>query len=353
MMKNAGMRALAVSFPETVRTNDFYRTRYPEAVEAAGKRALGRLWRPAEELDLFSQEMLPYAEDPFRGTVERRVLADGETALMLEARAARKALAAARMSPSDIDLMIVTSFLPDQLGVGNAAFLARELGVRCPAFNLETACASSVVAFQVAAGLVRAGQHKNVLVVASCTYSRTADDANPVTWFLGDGAGAFIVGEVGEGEGLLGHASIATTETCGTFYFEPAPGTPRSMLMTCSPDTGRILHETAEAHLKECCQGALARAKARIEEVDLLVCNTPTAWFSAFAARALGLPKDKTVNTYPRYANVGAALMPANLHAAALGDRIRPGALVLLYAVGSVSSASAALMRWGRVAVAE
>jgi 3-oxoacyl-[acyl-carrier-protein] synthase-3 len=43
--------------------------------------------------------------------------------------------------------------------------------------------------------------------------------------------------------------------------------------------------------------------------------------------------------------------MPTNLFRAATGERIKRDALVLLYSIGSASSASAAIMRWGDVAL--
>lgn len=349
----AGVRAIAASLPATVRTNDYYRERHPDRVAALAERSLGKLWARATTADAFSIEMAPYLEDPFRGTVERRVVGPGETALSLESAAARRALAAAGMTPNDVELMIVSSFQPDQLGVGNAAFLARELGLRRPAWNLETACSSSVVAFHTACGLVSAGQYRSVLVVASCTYSRNADDADSVSWFLGDGAGAIVVSRVAEGEGLLGMHTVPTTETCDTFYYAMTPqaSAPPRAVMQCTPQSGRILHESAEPQLRACCEGAAQRAGVRLADVDLLVCNTPTAWFSAFAARALGLDPGRTVSYFPRTGNIGCALMPVNLHAAAREGRLRRGDLVLLYSVGSVSTASAAVVRWGDVAL--
>jgi 3-oxoacyl-[acyl-carrier-protein] synthase-3 len=48
---------------------------------------------------------------------------------------------------------------------------------------------------------------------------------------------------------------------------------------------------------------------------------------------------------------VGPALLPVNLHRAASSGRLRPDDLVLLYTVGSVSSAGAVVLRWGDVAL--
>jgi 3-oxoacyl-[acyl-carrier-protein] synthase-3 len=272
--------------------------------------------------------------------------------LPLEVKVARDALAAAGMGVGDVDLIIVSSFLPDQLGVGNAPFLARELGTKCAAWNLEATCASSIVAFQTACGLVQAGQYRNVLVVVSCTYSRVADEADTLSWFTGDGVGAFVVGKVKDGEGLLGMKTVATTETCNTFYYEADPTSPRgtdAIVMRCTRETGRVLHETSEPHLRACCMGALDDAKLKLRDVDFVVTNTPSSWFAAFVARALGIDRARTIDTYPKYANIGGALMPTNLYAAAEAGKIKPGSVVLLYGFGGVSTASAAVLRWGPV----
>ena len=353
----AGIKSLAVTLPETVRTNAYYSERYPDRVAALAEKSLGKLWSnaPAGEgpKDAFSIEMARYLDDPFRGTVERRVVRPGETARSLEKSAAERALGALGMTANDVDLMIVSSFQPDQIGVGNASFLARDLGMKRPAWNLESACSGSVVGLHTACGLVSAGQYERILVVASCTYSRNADDADSVSWFLGDGAGAFVVGREENGHGLLGMHTLPTTETCDTFYYAMMgdPSAPPRMVMQCTPSSGKVLAETAEPHLVKCAEGAARAAGVRLADVDFMICNTPTAWFSAFAARALGIDPKRTISTFPRTGNIGCALMPANLHAAASTQKIKKGDLVLVYSVGSVSTASAAVVRWGDVAL--
>ena len=47
------------------------------------------------------------------------------------------------------------------------------------------------------------------------------------------------------------------------------------------------------------------------------------------------------------------ALPTTNLHHAAREGRLAPGDLVLVYAVGSASSAMASVLRWGDVALGE
>ena len=349
-MISVGMRSLAVAFPSVIRDNDYYRQKYPDIVAEVESKALARLWAVRENEDnLFSLEMQRYVGDPFRGSVERRVLGPGESALSLETKAASDALKAAGLDPSDIDLVIVASFLPDQVGVGNAPRLAEALGMRCAAWSLETACSGSDVGFQTAAGLVQSGQYRNVLVAVSCTYSRYVDERDTMSWFLGDGAGAFVVGQVEDGYGFLGGKSIHSANTCGTFSYEleidEATGKPE-IAMVASSKTGRVLAETATHYVRECCLGAVKAANVSLSDIDFFIFHTPVPWFAPFAARALEIDPAKTVCTNRYYANTGPALMPGNLHYAVENGRIRKGDLVLLQSIGSASSAGAAVMRW-------
>lgn len=357
MKKHVGIRSLAVSFPAHVRTNDFWRTGYPEAVADAEKKSLARLFSAssaAAPTDPFDIEMVPYLSDPFRGTKERRILAKGGRALDIEQPAAMGALDALHMSPQQVDAVIVASFLPDTFGVGNATYLTRNLGMSVPAWNVESACSGAVVALQNAAALVRSGEYGSVLVVVSATNSRVLDPVDSLSWFMGDGAGAFVVGEVPEGEGVLGTKVIGTQETCEAFVVEMVnghDGKPILRQRTGSESAGRLMRERSEIQLRTCVDGALAKAGVTLDEIKFFVFNTPVAWFAPFCARALGIDRERTINMYSSYGNIGAALTTANLFHAAHEGKIRPGDLVLVYAVGSVSTAGAAVMRWGDVAL--
>ena len=41
-LKPAGIKAIAVTFPDTIRTNDYYRQHYPEMVAQAEKKTLAQ-----------------------------------------------------------------------------------------------------------------------------------------------------------------------------------------------------------------------------------------------------------------------------------------------------------------------
>jgi 3-oxoacyl-[acyl-carrier-protein] synthase-3 len=350
------MRALALGLPDTIRTNDYWRQKYPGMVEKAESSNLSRIWskdrHAAGDGAIFDHEMEPFVTDPFRGTVERRVLTSGETGMTLQLRGAKDVMKAAGMGPEDVDLLISAAFFPDLVDVGNAAPLARELGLRCGAWNLESACSSAVVAYETACALVSTGRYRNILVAVSCTYSSVARDDDALSWWLGDGGGAFIVGRQPSGTGFIAGATRHTAETCGAFYQElvESPTGPR-LCMRANKAAGAVLRETAGEYVRSCCEQAASSAKVDLKDIDFFVFNTPTAWYATFCAKVLGIDPERTMSKYPHYGNIGPALMPVTLYHAYAENRIQPGDLVMLYSVGSSSTASASVTRWGEMAL--
>lgn len=355
-----GIRSIALNFPSLIRKNQYWHQNYPELVNQAEQRTLARLFKPndstknSNQNDLWSQVVAPYMSDPFRGTVERRVLAPGESSLILEERAARDALAAANLTTEEVDLMTVTTLFPEQIAPGNASYLNGKLGLRCPAWNIESTCSSALVALQNACALVQTGQYRNVLVVVSCIYSHFVDEDDTLSWFMGDGVGAFVVDTLKPNQGILGTQIVHTVSTCGSFFNElttDAQGKPRMRIRT-GEKASKQLGGTAVEFVQTCCQGAAKKAGVSLGDIKFFAFNTPTAWYAQLCAKALGVDLERTINLYPHYANIGPVLPIANLYHAAQSQKIKENDLVMVYTIGSASTAAATVMRWGDVQVA-
>lgn len=346
MERVAGITSLSVHFPEEVRSNRWWEEHHPELVADAAQRSLAKVFsQQGEPQTIFDKAMRPYEADPFRGARLRRVAGE-EDSTSLEIKAARKALDAAGRQPEEIDLLISTGFVTPNLSVGNAVFVAGALGLTGAAWNLESACGGPLNALITASALVRAGAHRRVLVTTSCTYLQHAREDESLSWFMGDGAGAFLV-EAG-GAAVLGGSARHTAETCGTWYHTIEDG---KRVMRASPKTGALMRATAEPQLRACTAGALEQAGLSLSDIDAFVFHTPTAWFADFAAEALGIPRERTIDTYPLYANVGPALTTTNLHHAAMTGLLKPGDRVLVFGPGSSSSSAAVVLQWGEVAL--
>lgn len=355
-MRHAALRALAVRYPDRIVTNDHWRQHHPEMVARLEQLAVAEAWstRTASAATAaFDEAMTPYLNDPFRGSSSRRWLLPGEDPIALETDAARAALDAAGMSPANIDLCIVGTFPPPQVNVGNAAYLAGRLGLKCPAWNLEATCSSSLVALETAMALVTAGRYRTVLVVTSCAYSQVAPSEEVVSIANGDGACAMLVTESAR-PGLLGASAINTSSTCDALRFEldlDAAGKP-AVRMRLQKGGGQKIREVTEPAFRECVDGALAAAGLTIADVDFFAFNSSTAWLVPFYCSVLGVDPERSIDTHQAFANTGPVLVPSSMFYGAHAGRIPDGGTVLAFAIGNTSNAIALVLRWEGVALA-
>jgi 3-oxoacyl-[acyl-carrier-protein] synthase III len=356
-MQSVSIRSLAINFPQTIRTNDYWLEKFPDLFTKTGQREVRR--NPATDLipipsgiDLWLQEVTPFLADPFRGSVQRRVVAGDESSLMLECQAARSALAAANLTAADVDLAIVSSLFPSDVGPGLATHLAQQLGLRCPAWNLESTCASALIALQTAQAFIQTGTYRQILIVVSHIGSQAVNDADTLSWSMGDGAAAMVVGADRAERGILSAQIVPTIATCGAYTHEltiDSQGNPR--IQTGTGENVSSLAATAADTVRECCQSAVAAAGISLDRIDYFAFNTPTAWYASVCAKALGIDRERGIDLYPTYANIGPVFPLANLYHAAASGKIRPDDLVLVYANGAGATAAAMVMRWGDVAL--
>ena len=56
------------------------------------------------------------------------------------------------------------------------------------------------------------------------------------------------------------------------------------------------------AYAEECCRGALVAAGVTVDDIDLFVFFSTTAWQSQFTAQVLGADPARVFDLFPRYA---------------------------------------------------
>lgn len=113
----------------------------------------------------------------------------------LAAHAAAKALAAAGLAPSDIDLVLVATSTAVDRSPNMAARVAARLGIPQPAaMDINVVCAGFTHALATADHTVRAGAATRALVIGADKMSEVTDWSDRTTCVLvGDGAGAAVI----------------------------------------------------------------------------------------------------------------------------------------------------------------
>lgn len=272
------------------------------------------------------------------GIVERRVAADGQTTCDLAEQAARAALDAAGLKPSEIDLLIVGTTTPDVVFPSTACLLQQRLGLgECGAFDLNAACTGFVYGLSVADQFIRAGTVRNVLVVGAETLTRMLDWSDRSTCVLfGDGAGAAVLSADSE-PGILSthiHANGAYSDLLKVdvgvsrgFKAEPRGGlsvhmSGNEVFKVAVNTLGRIVDETLEANQLD------------KSDLDWLIPHQANLRIIKATARKLQMSMDQVIVTVDRHGNTSAASVPLALDEAVRSGRVQRGDKLLLEAFG-------------------
>lgn len=126
----------------------------------------------------------------------------------LAVKAAERAIEAAGIDRSEIDLILVATSTPDFVFPSTACLVQQKLGITngCAAFDVQAVCSGFVYALSTADNFIRSGAYRNVLVIGSEVFSRIIDFNDRTTCVLfGDGAGAVVL-QASDEPGILSTA---------------------------------------------------------------------------------------------------------------------------------------------------
>src|SRR2546430_5440581 len=138
------------------------------------------------------------------GIRERHIVEGNEVTSAMATKAAKDALARAKLRAEDLDAIIIATTSPDTFLPTAACLVQETLGARKAAvFDLAAACAGFVYGLGVARGLVMSGTARKILLVGAETISRFIDWNDRATCVLfGDGAGAVVIEASTTGAGI-------------------------------------------------------------------------------------------------------------------------------------------------------
>jgi len=280
------------------------------------------------------------------GIRARHFAAPGVTSSELGAEAARRALQAAGLAASDLDLIIVATSTPDMVFPSTACILQDKIGANgCPAFDVQAVCSGFVYALTVADAMIKAGTARRALVVGAEVFSRIIDFKDRSTCVLfGDGAGAVVL-QASEEPGILAselhadgrHVDILCTP--GTVAGGQVLGDPLLKM------DGQAVFKLAVGVLEEAARAVLAKAGLQDTDIDWLIPHQANIRIMQGTARKLKLPMDKVIVTVDEHGNTSAASIPLALDAGVRSGRVKPGDRVLLEGVGGGFTWGAVLLK--------
>jgi 3-oxoacyl-[acyl-carrier-protein] synthase-3 len=293
------------------------------------------------------------------GIKERRIAAKGENTSDMASAAALRAMEMARVSASEIELIIVATVTPDTIFPSTACYVQRNLGAsNAVAFDISAACSGFLYAMQISRHFINTGNRKTALIIGAEKLSSIVNwsDRNTCVLF-GDGAGAAILRRRSTDEAVHEPRVLVTVMgTDGTLTdILNVPGGGSAIPITVENAhlnlntvhmRGQETFKVAVTQVSAACARALELAGLRPTDIDVIVPHQANVRIIDAAAERLGIPKKRAFTNIQKFGNTSAASCAIALDECHRTGVIKPGNYVLIVAFGAGFTWAASVVKW-------
>jgi 3-oxoacyl-[acyl-carrier-protein] synthase-3 len=231
--------------------------------------------------------------------------------------------------------MIIATSSPDTIAPSTACIVAEKLDIDCPCFDINSVCTGFLYGLNISAPLIVAGAYRNILLIASETYSKITDKSDRECVYFGDGAGAVVLSRAEHG--------WISTEVYSDGKGKDAFVTPIGGKWKMK---GKEVFEAGTLNLPLAINSILKENRLPISIVDYLVPHQPGIKMLEVVADKVGLPFEKVVTVMDKYANIAAASIPIALDNLVKSGKLEDGDIILLASVASGWTCGAGLIKW-------
>ncbi|WQX85695.1 ketoacyl-ACP synthase III [Helicobacter pylori] len=290
------------------------------------------------------------------GIKERRFANDEEKSSDLGVIAAKQAIERARLTPKDIDLVVVATLSPDFLAMpSTACVLSAKLGIENkPAFDISAACTGFIYLLSVAKAYVESGMYENVLIVGAEKTSSVLDFKDRGTCILfGDGAGACVIGRTKRLKESILDVQISANGNFSNYLYtprtlKPTPfNTKEEALEPFLCMKGNEVFKLAVKTLLKDVEMILEKNALKPEDVRLFIPHQANFRIIQAVREHLDFKDEQVVLTVHKYGNTSAASIPMAMCEAYEEGRLKKGDLMLLDAFGGGLTWGSALVYFG------
>ena len=277
------------------------------------------------------------------GIKVRHIASEGETTATLAAQAAKKALDDAKLTPQELDLIIVATITPEMVFPSTACFVQDMIGAKNAwAFDLCAACSGFVYSISIAQHFIISGRYKNILIIGAETLTRITDYEDRISCILfGDGAGAVVVQRSQDDTMGIMYSSCSsdgsgwTTLNCQAYGSRNPVGKPlddpKNIYMVIK---GKETYHLAVRRIIELIDECMSQCNLTVDDVKMFIPHQMNARIIESVGKRLKLPSEKVFINIDKYGNTSAATIPIAIDECRKQGKVGPGDIVLLVAFG-------------------
>ncbi len=288
------------------------------------------------------------------GIKERRIAGKDENTSDMATKAALNAVDQAKISATEIDLILVATATPDMLFPATACFVQKKIGARNAAcLDISAACAGFIFGLEIGQQFITSHTYDTVLVIGAekLTSITNWTDRNTCVLF-GDGAGAAILRHRGSAHGVIS-THIGSDGQFSDILFMPGGGS-RCPITRDNADlhlntihmTGKEVYKQAVIAMIDASKKALDQAGLSIHDIACVIPHQANLRIIEGIADRLGIPLEKFYVNLDRYGNTSAAAVAIALDEANRTGRIKSGDYVLMVVFGGGLTWASTIIEW-------
>src|SRR5437763_3618466 len=288
------------------------------------------------------------------GIKERRIAAKDENTSDMATKAALKALEQAKISPEDVDMILVATATPDMLFPATACFVQKKIGAtKAACLDISAACAGFLFGVEIAQQFITSHTHDIVLVIGAekLTSITNWTDRNTCVLF-GDGAGAAVLRHRGSTHGVV-TTHIGSDGEYSDILFMPGGGSRcpitkenADMNLNTIHMTGKDVYKQAVTAMVNASRKVLTDAGLTADDIACVIPHPANLRIIEAIADRLKIQLDRFYVNLDKYGNTSAAAVAIALDEANRSGRIKHGDYVLMVVFGGGLTWASTIIEW-------
>lgn len=281
------------------------------------------------------------------GVRERRVCTT-ENINDLAVISADKALKDANILAEDVDLIICATLGGDFVTPSTACYIQKQIGAKCPAFDVNAACSGFIYALDIAEGYFSRNRVKNVLITIAENMSGLLNWEDRATCVLFGDAAASVV--LSKGDGLK------------SIYVSASGNDDVLKIASVRFDTpwkkqekkdglymnGQEVFKFAVSSMVKDIRRVAEEAGIKEEEIDVVLPHQANIRIIDFAKEKLNIPKERYHTNLERYGNTSAVGIPLLIDELNHKKKLKNGDIIAMSAFGGGLTSGACIIKWSK-----
>ena len=239
--------------------------------------------------------------------IKKRHVCINEDSISLGCESADMAIKNANIPISEIDMIIVCSSSHTMIAPSIASIIKEKLNLlKAVPIDVGAVCSGFLFSLSIADQYIYSGSYKNILIVATDTFSKITDWEDRNCVFFGDGAGSVILSNSNDLFKKLMPFALGS-DSIDAYGFQCKNNEYFKM-------NTKSVYNAAIKALPNIINEVLNKSMLTIDDIDYLVPHQPSIKILTEVTKIIGLPIEKLLTNMEEYGNTVSATIPILLH---------------------------------------